>query len=159
MLLGATACSSDDPDDLDDAKDPGGSAGAAEVDPDAPLAFTVVEAAMAERTVDDCDVPIWGENSTGAEGQVDFRQYDCWAEGADPDSLLGGIPDLLQTVVWVEFASAQEAQAYGAEQISDWKVLVAGPNVLVVNPAVWGSQVDEIVAEVQQACGCGVARA
>lgn len=160
LLLSATACSSDDADSAGDAG-PGDTSGssAPQVDPDAPLDFAVVETAVKDLDTDECVVPLWGENSTGAEGQVDFRQYDCWPEGADPDSLLGGIPDLLQTVVWVEFATAAEARAYAEDQLSEWKVLVAGPNVLVVNPAVWGSQVDTLVSAVQDACGCGVVRA
>lgn len=161
LLLSVTACSSDDEDPADDAAVPGDTSGssAPQVDPDAPLDFAVVETAVKDLDTDECVVPLWGENSTGAEGQVDFRQYDCWPEGADPDSLLGGIPDLLQTVVWVAFATAAEAQSYAAEQLSEWKVLVAGPNVLVVNPAVWGSQVDGLVSAVQEACGCGAVRA
>ncbi|WP_141004694.1 hypothetical protein [Nocardioides humi] len=152
VLLTATGCSSEDS---------GGSAavgGSGQPDPDAPLAFDVVEGVTSDLASGECAQPYWSENSTGADGQVDFRQLDCWAEGDDPESVLGGLPELIQTVVWVEFDSADEARTYADGELSDRTVLVAGPTVLVASPYPWAEQAPEIVAEAQAACGCGALR-
>lgn len=167
LLLATTACSSSsdaDGGDPDAAASqtpsgPGSSAPASTpasvaADPAARLDFAVVEAATADLGSDDpsCAILEWSPNQTGAPGQVDFRQLDCYG---DQDAVDVGLPALLQTIVWVELPSADAARTYAQDNLyDDNQALVAGPTALVVN-GLWGQQGTDLYAEVQAACGCG----
>ncbi|UUW90490.1 hypothetical protein ABFU82_17510 [Nocardioides sp. WV_118_6] len=123
-------------------------------DPAARLDFAVVETAAADLTSDNpsCAIIKWGTNETGAPGQVDFRQLDCYG---DQDAVGIGLPALSQTIIWVEMPTPEAARAYAQDNLYDDKqALVAGPTALVVN-GLWGQQGTDLYAEVQAACGCG----
>jgi hypothetical protein len=129
-------------------------AGNGPADPDKRLDFTVVESATADLTSDNpsCAVVRWSPNETGVSGQVDFRQLDCYG---DQDAVDIGLPALLQTIIWVEMPSADQARSYAQDNLYDDKqALVAGPTALVIN-GLWGQQGTDLYAEIQAACGCG----
>ncbi|GAA3528719.1 hypothetical protein [Nocardioides daeguensis] len=169
LLLATTACGSDDGGAKAAEPDPaptsaatsaptsdvtGAPTSAGLADPDARLDFAVVETATADLTSDNpsCAVVKWSPNETGAPSQVDFRQLDCYG---DQDAVDIGLPALLQTIIWVEMPSADEARAYAQDNLyEDKQALVAGPTALVVN-GLWGERGTALYAEVQAACGCG----
>ncbi len=125
----------------------------AAVDPSLPVAFADVEAATADLPPDGaCAVWAWGTNSTGADGALDFRQLDCYP---DEDAVSAGIPTRVQTIVWVQMPSADDAARYAASDAAGGDVLLAGPTAVVFDP-LWSARVDEIAGEIQRACGCGV---
>jgi len=171
LVLATAACSSEDgKDDQKAAPAPASATGSpdamtettpaspttstAAADPAARLDFAVVETATADLTSDNpsCAITKWSPNETGVDGQVDFRQFDCYG---DQDAVDIGLPALLQTIIWVEMPSAEEARAYAQDNLyDDNQALVAGPTALVVN-GLWGQQGTDLYAEVQAACGCG----
>lgn len=158
LLLATAACSSSDD---GDAAPPGPTSSAPETtsasvaaDPAARLDFAVVEKATADLSSDNpsCAIIKWGTNETGAPGQVDFRQLDCYG---DEDAVGVGLPALSQTIIWAELPTPEAARAYAQDNLyDDRQALVAGPTTLVVN-GLWGQDGTDLYAEVQAACGCG----
>lgn len=158
LLLATTACSSSED---GDATPPGPASSAPETtsasvaaDPAARLDFAVVETATADLSSDNpsCAIIKWGTNETGAPGQVDFRQLDCYG---DEDAVGIGLPALSQTIIWAELPTPEAARAYAQDNLyDDRQALVAGPTALIVN-GLWGQDGTDLYAEVQAACGCG----
>lgn len=138
LLLALTACGGGK--DSDDTPGADGNDAAETSTTSAPeevgLSFDLVEQTVSGG-FPDCAYGVFSENSTGVTGeQADavefFRQYDCWESQEAAESLLGGFPELIQQVIYVEFSDEAAATSYAAEQAVLYRTITDGMNVVVL---------------------------
>lgn len=131
LLVTLSACGGGDDSDGGDGGDGAEGGDAAET---TSLSFELVEETFADGFPDEeCAYGEFAENSTGVTGdQADavefFRQYDCYSS----EENVGGFPDLIQQVLYVEFADEASATSYAEEQAVLYRTITDGTNVVVL---------------------------